>query len=492
MNFANTIAEPGRPTNSGEAGFQPSERLCSDWRLVLVIPLAWLAGIVSLQAFGYLLPERLAFIASVCGAAVGVVLLWRLLLVRLDNRISLWIILLICAAKTLFVFHVWTTNVFAPQGAGDLVVAQQEYFEESYHYWDQVNLLIDWWRDEGFSLLPPPDELNINHPQALMLVSLPLSALPRFSEVLIPWNVFYMTAAACAVYAIGRIEGFSRDACRAAFFLVMLQPGGWYVWAPLKRDIQCQMLFAAALLAILVYRKRLIFLGAVTATSCAVLSLYRIAYGPIAVVAAVFASVLERGQMNRKAAIRSVAILGVLAAALLITLDLFPESVVSRIPAALSRYGVGDVDVVIEKAYQPRLIHHGSWIASIPDRLLLGLFSPFPWTEVLRSGNLFEVFWKVLDYLRTAIVAVCLGAIAVFGLLDLRRKIFPPVSVAVALMVAVSGMVGFAVQNVYVQIGMFLSFPYVFSKLGSRRAAALLAASVGMFLILSVIWAHLR
>jgi hypothetical protein len=168
----------------------------------------------------------------------------------------------------------------------------------------------------------------------------------------------------------------------------------------------------------------------------------------------------------------------------------FEETIIGNV--GISEYGIGNQEMVVTRGYQPRITRHSFWLASIPDRVVLGLMSPFPWTEVFKSNNLFEWYWRSIKYAHTALMLVCFVAIAVFGFQDFKRKRLPPVSVVFSLMVALSGIVGYAIHSVYVQVGMLSVFPYVLGKLGKKRMINWYFASVLFFIISSVFWNYIR
>ena len=153
---------------------------------------------------------------------------------------------------------------------------------------------------------------------------------------------------------------------------------------------------------------------------------------------------------------------------------------------------IGDQESLSLIVYQGRLADHSFWITSIPQRLILGLMSPFPWTDIFNVKNPFEFFWYLANYLTAAIGLVCFGTISIFGFLDIRKKILPPVSVVFVMLVAITGIGGSSVHNTYVQIGLFLSFPYVWSRLGKKGAIKYFLFSVVFFVLTSVLWNAIR
>jgi len=280
--------------------------------------------------------------------------------------------------------------------------------------------------------------------------------------------------------------------CKLAFYLVLIQPFGWYIWEPLKRDAQCQMCFGFFLLAVLLFRKRVVLLMLVSILGCLVLSFYRIVYGPVLICAAAYAFIRGDGRVSGKIAGRVLVVVVVLLALFLLAPKQYSDSAVDYLTHLVIKYGVGDAAAVAEKGYQTRLTKHSSWIASVPNRLALGLISPFPWTNILARKNSFEWSWYLTDYLHTALMFVCFAAITVFGLRDFKKRKCPPVSVVFALGIAASGFFGYAVHNVYVQVGMLCTFPYVLDKLGKKKMFNCFLISICFFVISSVLWNYIR
>jgi len=458
---------------------------------LFVFPLAWFLGILSLQVFGVILPDSLTFLSSMCGTIVGVIILWKFFLRPLDNTISLPTIILLLIIKAGFVYWVWTNSVFAPLASADLEVARSSYFVEAYSYWLEVNEIVDLWRYKGFTFILPENYIGINHPTAMLLVALPFTALPPYTEVLIPWNMFYTTAAACGVYGIGLLEGFKKNVCKSAFFLVLIQPYGWFVWNVLKRENQCQMAFAAFLFALLYFRKNRLALAIVTILGTIFLSFYRIVYGPIIICTSLF--IFLRGRRHEEIKILFKRLALVVGLILLIILlhqfvDIIPDNMVNFVTA----YGVGNTQVVAETGYQQRITQHSFWLASVPERIALGLMSPFPWTNILDSENLFDWATRPSAYFHTALMLVCFITIALFGIRNYKRGMFLPASVMLSLMVAASGMGGIAVHSTYVQVGMLSTFPYVLDKLGSKEMVKWFFISVLFFLVSSLFWEYMR
>jgi len=462
------------------------------WPHLLVFPLAWVTGILSLQMFGTILPDSFAFLSSCGGALLGTILIWLFFLRGLDRSISLPLILSLFILKAIFVYYIWTKNVFAPMGGGNLKVAQLPYFRETLFFWAQMNKLVQYWTTNGFTIFLPFRHVNYEHPEAMCLVAMPFAALPTYSEVLIPWNMFYTTVAGAAIYAIGTLEGFSRRICKLAFYLVLLQPFGWYVWAPLKRDTQCQMCFGFFVLAVLLCRKRITLLILVSVLGCYVLSLYRTVYGPILICTAIYAYISADGRVSEKVVRRFFVVFITLTLLFCLTPRQYSDRVVNKVKHLITFYGVGNAEVAREKGYQPRLMRHDSWIASVPDRVVFGLVSPFPWINVPNSKNAFEYSAAVADDLHTALMFVCFAAIAVFGLHDLMKGKFPPVSIVFAMGIALSGFFGYAIHNVYVQIGMLYTFPYVLNKLRKKKMFSCFLISICFFVISSVFWNYIK
>jgi len=460
---------------------------------LFIFPAAWLTGILSLHLFHFILGSRFAFISSCCGAMLATFIVWLLVVRRIEKFIPFWPVFLFFTVKALFVYSIWTTNVFAPSGGGDLEVTQIAYFDEAYYFWEQVEKLVQWWQSSGFTLPLLPDNLAYNHPEAMALVSLPFTALPTYSEVLIPWNMFYTMAAAAAILALGRLEGFSKRTCKFAFYLLLIQPFGWYIWEPLKRDAQCQMCFAVFLLGIVHFRHRTVPLLVTTALGCFVLNFYRFIYGPIFVVSSFYVYSVTRGwTFSRKFITRIAVSIGLLVLLIVINPMGYSSNAVDYVSGLVGKYGIADVELAAERGYQSRLSRHDSSLASLPDRIALGLISPFPWTNCLDSKNAFELASSVTSYLYTALMFVCFGTIALFGWRDFKRKRYPPVSVVFALGVAASGFLGYAVHNVYVQVGMLSTFPYVIDKLGYKKLIICYILSIGIFVITSCVWYFMR
>ncbi len=150
-------------------------------RHLLALPASWVVGIVSLQAFSRVLPDSLAFYASAAGAILGILLLYVFFLKSLDKRISLSFVLLVFFAKLTFMYLIWSHYVFAPCEGGDLEVTGQSGFGEAYHYWMQINKVVGFWSDNGFTLVFPAEYyINLDHPKAMLLIALPYTALPLF------------------------------------------------------------------------------------------------------------------------------------------------------------------------------------------------------------------------------------------------------------------------------------------------------------------------
>ena len=462
------------------------------WRCLAIVPTTWAMGLLSLLLFAAVLPESWAFVSSSCGAFFAVVMVWMFFLKRIDPSISFPFIATVFFLKAIFIYFVWTRNVFAPMAGGDLEVSRFAYFDEAYHFWRQIDKIVAWWEDEGITIVfPYAYYINYDHPQAMALLSLPFAVLPKWSEVLIPWNMFYTTAAAAVIYNLGCIEGYSKHVCKAAFYLVLLQPFGWYVWEPLKRDTQCQMVFAFFLLAVVAFRNRALVLVAASVIGGVVLSLYRTIYGPILIFTAVYAYVMADARISGKVAKR-ILIVGLVLGTLFPIVSRYTDEPTKYAVQLVKKYGIGDAQVVATKGYQDRLTKHSSWIASVPERLALGLIVPFPWTNILKSRNAFEWSWKLTDYLHTALMSVCFATIAIFGWRDLKKGRCPPASVVFALGVAASGVFGVAVHNVYVQVGMLSSFPYVIDKLGKGGTAKWFSVNVLFFLFASIVWHFAR
>jgi hypothetical protein len=251
-------------------------------------------------------------------------------------------------------------------------------------------------------------------------------------------------------------------------------------------------MFGIMLLAILLLRRRLVPLLVVSTLGGLFCSIYRIVYGPIIIVAAIYAYSLGKGYINKKFLKRLLIISLVIVLLLLIIPEGFLEATLGLFIKIVKYHGFGDISQVARKAGQQRLIQHSSWLASVPERVMLGLMSPFPWTPILKVENMFEFFSALVDYLHTALMVVCFAAIAVFGLRNLKEKVLLPSSVVFSLLIAASGMFGTAIHNVYVQIGMLFSFPYVLNKLGKKRMLDWFLISVSSFIILSVLWHYAR
>ncbi|MCP4713522.1 MAG: hypothetical protein GY868_00275 [Deltaproteobacteria bacterium] len=459
---------------------------------IATIPLAWLAGILSLQIFGLFMFDSLSFFSSCAGALLGTFLLWAFFINKMDRMISLQAIFIIFALKAAFVYVIWSNYVYAPGDSADLVVTKMHYFEEPCHYWVQIKKIYTWWVTNGFTLSLPEYYLNINHPEAMLLLSLPFTALPPHSEVLIPWNMFYTTAAAAAIYAVGRLEGYKQYICRYAFYVILLQPFGWYVFEPLKRDAQCQMFFGVFLLAVLYFRERIIPLIITALIGAAMLYLYRSPYAPAIILTAVYAYARSDGVISMKIQIRIIVACALVFALFFVTPQRYVDNIFASTDETIEKYGIGDAGKMAKRGYQKRITGHGSFAASLPERIMLGLMSPFPWTNIFDSRNPFGVTFRLTDYLHTALLFVCFTAIVVFGFMDFRHRIIPPASVVFALIIAISGMVGIAVQNVYVQVGMLSTFPYVMHKLGAQGMVRWCVYCLLFFLTTSILWYFVR
>lgn len=462
------------------------------WKHLFVFPFAWISGLISLIFFGFILSEKFAFISSIFGAALGITILWFFLIKPYDNKIPLWLMIGIFALKNLFIYIIWSNYMFSPCGSEDLILRWKgSSWSEHYHYWLLIKELKKWWSINGFSLLFPLDLLNINHPRALSLVALPFASLPIYAEVLIPWHSFYFTATACSVFLISKLEGFRKNVSRAAFYLVLFQPYAWNVMGPLRRDPQCQMFFGLFILALLIFRRKATFLLAVAILGGWFLSLYRAIYGTILA----FMSALVFITKGRRMITKQVLFKGLFVFFLVATtILLFNNSVITEqyIKGPFDKYGLFNIEVVHAKAYQSGLLQSNSWIATLPSRLLLGLMAPFPWMMVFHCRNFFEVSWQVANFLQTSLALVCFITIFIFGIKDLKHKKALPISVMFSLIIAVSGMLGYAVQYVYVQIAILFSFPYVLDKLGKKGTLNGLFLSILFFLISSVFWYHIR
>lgn len=460
-------------------------------RHIVVLPLSWILGLLSLGFFGLVFPENFAFVASVCGVLLAITVLYLFYLRPLDRTLSLRVILLLLFLKTFYIYSLWTTYVYRPAGGGEIGLQSYQFvYGDSFSIWTYMTNLGDWWRLNGPCLLSPREIEAINNPQAALFSSLPFIYLPLFSEILIPWNVFYMTVLACAVYGIGRVEGFKLSACRAAFYLILIQPWGWDVMF-LYKDVQCQMFFGLFILAVLLFRKKIVPLIITTVLGAWVLHQYRVIYDLILIAVAVYAYIRGDGKIGSGILLKILMVLMITILAVLIFPATF-KNIINHIQSLLNYYSIGQTVKDNPWLWHVDQIKHSVWIFSIPDRLIIALMAPFPWTEVLKSKTLWEFAAQYVWCLQTALMLVCFGSMALCSFQDLKNRKFLSVPVVFALIVAASGAVNFSIHSGYVQMGVPLTFPYVLHHLGKKRMLDYFFMSVLFFMVASLFWNIVR
>jgi len=126
-------------------------------------------------------------------------------------------------------------------------------------------------------------------------------------------------------------------------------------------------------------------------------------------------------------------------------------------------------------------------------RLVFGLVTPFPWTNITESVSLFQVLGELAAYAQNVLTLALLYIVvrAAWAAFTRKRLFTIPVSAVLGILTIIAGCFGYAIHNTYVQVGSVFLIPYALEETRTNFSGALFF-SFCFFIVLNVFWLLVR
>jgi hypothetical protein len=376
-------------------------------------------------------------------------------------------------AKCFISYWMWTTWVYTPGDASEpLEVMQLPYATDTESAITSVQGAVAYWQANGLSPIPDSYYLPTNHRLPVHILALPCYLSRPYSEVAIPWNAFYSLLTAAAVLGIAHRMGLSRSAARAVFYFALAMPFSWLTSGFFK-DILLQACMAVVLLAMLSSANRWYIFAPVAVLGALLLYGFRLPYMLATLVTAVYTWAARR----RSSVLSPRVMLGALALLLLLSNSFIVQSYYADVRAKYEKAELADDSV--------RPLDFASGPFSPVKRVMVGLLTPFPWTQPFEQGPV--AYSQVAEYAQATVTLALLMIVVPAFLIDLRDAVMPPATVVFALTWMLVGISGADIHSGYVQVAAIFLLPYAFQK-GSPRIGRALLKSVFLMIIGNGVW----